>query len=56
MSKILFVNGNLHGHFNPMLPVVAELVRGEKRYGSRIFSERYHEYTGNSLQQFFCHE
>lgn len=27
MSKILFVNGNLHGHINPTLPVVAELVR-----------------------------
>ncbi|SHO45758.1 macrolide family glycosyltransferase [Anaerocolumna xylanovorans] len=31
MSKILFVNGNLHGHFNPTLPVVRELIsRGEE--------------------------
>ncbi len=27
MSKALFVNGNLHGHINPTLPVVRELVR-----------------------------
>lgn len=33
MSKILFVNGNLHGHINPTLPVVKELVqRGEEVY------------------------
>lgn len=31
MNKILFVNGNLRGHFNPTLPVVRELVsRGEE--------------------------
>jgi len=31
MSKVLFVNGNLYGHINPTLPVVAELVkRGEE--------------------------
>jgi MGT family glycosyltransferase len=31
MSKVLFVNGNLHGHFNPTLPIVIELVkRGEE--------------------------
>ncbi len=27
MSRILFVNGNLHGHINPTLPIVQELVR-----------------------------
>lgn len=27
MSKLLFINGNLHGHVNPTLPVVRELVR-----------------------------
>ena len=33
MSKILFVNGNLHGHINPTLPIVKELVqRGESVY------------------------
>lgn len=31
MSKVLFVNGNLYGHFNPTLPIVTELVnRGEE--------------------------
>lgn len=31
MSKYLFVNGNLHGHINPTIPVVSELVhRGEE--------------------------
>lgn len=31
MNRILFVNGNLQGHFNPTLPVVQELVsRGEE--------------------------
>jgi len=33
MSKLLFVNGNLHGHINPTLPIVKELVRrGEEVY------------------------
>lgn len=33
MSKILFINSNLHGHINPTLPVVKELVRrGEEVY------------------------
>ncbi len=33
MSKALFLNGNLHGHINPTLPVVKELVkRGEEVY------------------------
>lgn len=33
MLKILFVNGNLHGHINPTLPVVKELVhRGNEVY------------------------
>lgn len=27
MSKILFINGNLYGHFNPTLPVVTEFVK-----------------------------
>jgi len=26
MSKVLFINGNVHGHINPTLPVVRELV------------------------------
>ncbi|HEX9062911.1 MAG TPA: macrolide family glycosyltransferase [Clostridia bacterium] len=31
MSKVLFVNGNVHGHINPTLPVVNELIkRGEE--------------------------
>lgn len=33
MSKVLFINGNLHGHINPTLPIVKELVkRGEEVY------------------------
>ena len=33
MSRILFVNGNLHGHINPTLPIVKELVhRGNEVY------------------------
>lgn len=33
MSKILFINGNLHGHINPTLPIVKELVlQGEEVY------------------------
>ncbi len=33
MAKILFVNGNLHGHINPTLPIVRELIqRGEEVY------------------------
>jgi MGT family glycosyltransferase len=33
MSKVLFVNGNLHGHINPTLPIVKELVQcGEEIY------------------------
>ncbi len=42
MHKILFVNGNLKGHFNPTLPVVKELVsRGEEvwYFASEIFKE-----------------
>ena len=27
MARILFINGNLHGHINPTLPIVKELVR-----------------------------
>ncbi len=26
MANVLFVNGNLHGHINPTLPLVQELV------------------------------
>ncbi len=33
MSRILFINGNLHGHINPTLPIVKELVRrGDEVY------------------------
>jgi MGT family glycosyltransferase len=33
MSRILFVNGNLHGHINPTLPIIKELVRrGDEVY------------------------
>lgn len=42
MSKILFVNGNLKGHFNPTVPVVRELVsRGEEvwYFASDIFRD-----------------
>lgn len=43
MSKVLFVNGNLHGHINPTIPLVFELVeRGEEvwYYCSESFKER----------------
>ena len=31
MSKVLFINGSVHGHINPTLPLVKELVhRGEE--------------------------
>jgi MGT family glycosyltransferase len=43
MAKILFVNGNLHGHINPTLPVAAELVRrGEEvwYYCAEVFKEQ----------------
>lgn len=43
MSKILFVNGNLHGHFNPTLPIVTELVnRGNEvwYFSSSVFKEK----------------
>lgn len=43
MSKILFVNGNLHGHINPTLPIVKELVRrGEEVYyfGTKEFEPK----------------
>lgn len=33
MSKVLFINGNVHGHINPTLPVVEELTnRSEEVY------------------------
>ncbi|MBB2184379.1 glycosyl transferase family 1 [Lachnospiraceae bacterium MD1] len=33
MSNVLFINGNLHGHINPTLPIVKELVaQGETVY------------------------
>ncbi len=33
MAKILFINGNLHGHINPTLPIITELVhRGNEVY------------------------
>jgi MGT family glycosyltransferase len=31
MLKILFINGNLQGHFNPTLPVVSEFVRQDDK-------------------------
>ncbi len=43
MNRILFVNGNLQGHFNPTLPVVQELVsRGEEvwYFASEKFKEQ----------------
>jgi len=43
MSKVLFVNGNLYGHLNPTLPVVAELIkRGEEvwYFCSKLFEDK----------------
>ncbi len=47
MSRVLFVNGNLHGHINPTLPVVKELVsRGEEVYyfSTKDFQSRLEAY------------
>ncbi|MDF2537240.1 MAG: hypothetical protein K0S76_261 [Herbinix sp.] len=48
MSNILFVNGSIHGHINPTLPVVKELVRrGEEvTYFSTIDFKQKIEETG----------
>lgn len=61
MSKILFVNGNLQGHFNPTLPVAAELVdRGEEvwYYCSGIFKKKLesvgvHFLSSDDLEDFY---
>ncbi|WP_313073650.1 macrolide family glycosyltransferase [Lacrimispora sp.] len=42
MSNILFVNGNLHGHVNPTLPLVKELVERGKNvwyFGADSFTQ-----------------
>ncbi len=31
MSKVLFINGNVHGHINPTLPVVRELIKRDEQ-------------------------
>ena len=46
MSRVLFVNGNLYGHMNPTLPVVASLVsRGEEvwYFCSNLFEDKIKE-------------
>jgi glycosyltransferase, MGT family len=61
MSKVLFINGNLYGHLNPTLPVVAELVqRGEevwyfcaKQFQDKIQASGAHFIDlGENLEQF----
>ena len=48
MSKALFINGNVHGHINPTLPLVSELVkRGEEiHYFSTMEFKQKIEATG----------
>ena len=45
MSNVLFINGNLHGHLNPTLPLVRELVeKGEdvRYFCAEAFADRIH--------------
>lgn len=47
MAKVLFLNGNLHGHINPTLPIVKELVhRGEEVYylSTKEFQKKIEEH------------
>lgn len=62
MSRVLVVNGNLHGHVNPTLPLVRELVeRGEEvwYFCSGIFAEKiiatgaHFIESGEILEQFY---
>lgn len=62
MSKVLFLNGNVHGHINPTIPLVKELVRrGEEicYFSTAGFKEkieaagaRFMDY-GSELSRFF---
>jgi len=38
MSKVLFVNGNLYGHLNPTLPIIAEYLVSYKPTGNHPFN------------------
>ena len=54
MSKIIFFNLPGHGHVNPTLPVVAELVRLEHHviyYNAGDFREKI-ELTGAEFRQY----
>ncbi len=54
MSKILFLNGNAHGHVNPTLPVVAELTkRGEEviYFSTKEFEQKI-EATGAKFMDY----
>lgn len=54
MSKILFLNGNAHGHINPTLPVVAELTRrGEEviYFSTKEFKQKI-EATGATFMDY----
>ncbi len=48
MAKVLFINGNVHGHINPTLPVVKELVNNgeEVCYFSTVEFKQKVEATG----------
>ena len=47
MSKVLFINGSVHGHINPTLPLVKELVhRGEE-----VFTLQLHNLKRRLLLQ-----
>lgn len=62
MAKILFINGNLHGHFNPTIPLVSELTgRGEEvwYFCSHIFKDKVEAAganiitAGDTLEEFY---
>ncbi|HEY9062560.1 MAG TPA: macrolide family glycosyltransferase [Pseudobacteroides sp.] len=43
MAKVLFINGNVHGHINPTLPVVKELVKAGEEvwyFSTKEFKEK----------------
>ncbi len=53
MSKVLFINGNLHGHINPTLPLVRELTqRGEEVYyfASKEFQSKLIEHGATYME------
>jgi MGT family glycosyltransferase len=48
MAKVLFINGNAHGHINPTLPVVRELIKRDEQvyyYSTADFKQKI-EATG----------